>query len=77
MTTWTLLVFLAYSGGDMGSVALDNSRVDFFSKAQCEAAKKAVDASFKEERFHRYSLVCVNREMPVEGGPFPEGGKKK
>ena len=61
MTTWTLLIFLAYSNGpEMGGVALDNQRVDFFSESECRIAlrdvAKALDQSFK-----RSVLVCVKR----------------
>lgn len=62
MTTWTLLIFLAYSNGpDMGGVALDNQRVEFFTRDECNEAKKIVDAAIRTEGFRRSITVCVRR----------------
>ena len=61
MTTWTLLIFLAYSGGT-GSVALESSRVEFFSRTECEMALTQV-AKAIDKNFGRSSLVCVERNI--------------
>jgi hypothetical protein len=79
MTTFTLMIFLTYSAGnaDIGtSAAMISERLDFFGRVQCEAAKKAISAELKSDGFKRFSLTCVDREMPVEGGPFPGKVKK-
>jgi hypothetical protein len=61
MTTWTLLIFLAYSGGaDMGGVALDNQRIEFFSQDECKTALRDVRAALSDT-FKRSVLVCVKR----------------
>lgn len=64
MTTYTLLIFLAYAGSSPeigGGVALDNQRVEFFSAEECRDAKKAVDQAIKTEGFRRSITVCVKR----------------
>lgn len=72
MTVYTLLIFLAYTPGyeQGGGVALDNMRVEFFSKKQCEAAKAEARKELEKE-FKRVALVCVGREHnePVAGLP--------
>lgn len=61
MTTWTLLIFLAYSNGpEMGGVALDNQRVEFFSESECKIALRDVAKALNAE-FKRSVLVCVKR----------------
>jgi hypothetical protein len=63
MTTFTLLIFLAYASSNPdlgGSVALDNQRVEFFSKEECDVALREVRRALNEQ-FKRSVLVCVRR----------------
>ncbi len=74
MTTWTLLIFLAYANGNPevgGSVALDNQRVEFFSAEECTSAMATVRKALNEQ-FRRSVLVCVRR-----GAAFMESEPKK
>lgn len=62
MTTWMLIIFLAYSNGEIGSVALVTDKIDFGSRAECETARNAVkDAMVKDGGFRRSISICVKR----------------
>jgi hypothetical protein len=71
MTTWTLLIFLAYSGGaDMGGVALEKFNLDYFSLDECKAARREQIKDFVEAGFKRFTVTCHKRS-----GPFLEPEK--
>jgi hypothetical protein len=61
LTTWTLVIFLVYnSGGDLPIAATESMKIEFFTKDQCEDAKRDLAADLKET-FRRYTLTCVKR----------------
>lgn len=61
MTTWMLIIFLAYSNGEGGSVALQSEKVDFFSAEECRDAKRDVETAIRTEGFRRSFAVCLRR----------------
>lgn len=65
MTTWMLIIFLAYSNGEGGSVALQSEKVDFFSAQECAEAKREIDNAIKAEGFRRSFAVCVKRGVAL------------
>lgn len=68
MTTWMLIIFLAYSNGSAeggGSVALQSEKVDFFSAQECAEAKREIDNAIKAEGFRRSFAVCVKRGVAL------------
>lgn len=69
MTTFTLLIFLAYANSieNGGAVALDNQRVEFFSKEECDEALRDVRRAIGDT-FKRSVLVCVKRGAAMLDG---------
>jgi hypothetical protein len=68
MTTWMLIIFLAYSNGAAdvgGSVALQSEKIDFFSAQECRAAKDEVEKAIRAEGFRRSIAVCVKRGVSL------------
>lgn len=65
MTTWVLLIFLTYSGGEMGGTALEKEKVEFFSREDCFNARTEQKREFKEAGFLRFTVTCHKRTGPL------------
>ncbi len=60
MTTWMLVMFLAYSNGE-GGVALQSEKIDFASQEECIEAKRGFDKAIANEGFRRSLALCFKR----------------
>jgi hypothetical protein len=76
MTTFALLIWVAYAGLDTGGVALDHSRFEFFTMQQCQEARTVTKTALEKE-FKRVVAVCVSRPLPDEGMFDPLAPKKR
>ena len=68
MQSWMLIMFLAYSSGEAGPVALQSEKVDFFSYEECRNARDAIKTALqKDGGFRRSIAVCVERGNSMLG----------